>query len=259
VRPAHHLAWESSVPCLSSVSSNGKVVAPVSFMNEAINGGIGMGRATVGGRSTVCMATFVIAAMILLWPVTVAFAALPAGLKGKYVELKEPSIHTPGKVKVIEFADFYCPHCHLFEQTAIPILEKEFGDRVEVTFVGFPIIPGKLPTAFEMYEQAKAMGKGPEMKRALFRTIHKERVQIFDRVIREALAKEVGLDPVAFEAGVASGKPVRALEAGRKWGQRVNVQQTPTIVLDGNIKVEELNPDNLLTIIRSILESDSKR
>jgi thiol:disulfide interchange protein DsbA len=200
-----------------------------------------------------------IAAIVMGFQATAGLAALPTGLKGKYEELKEPSIHTPGKVKLIEFADFYCPHCHLFEQTAIPILQKEFGDRLEVTFVGFPIIPGKLPTAFEMYEQAKVMGKGPEMKRALFRMIHKEHVQIFDRVIREAIAKEIGLDPVAFEAGLASGKPVRALEAGRKWGQRVNVQQTPTVVLDGNIKVEQLDPDNLMTVIRSILASDGKR
>jgi thiol:disulfide interchange protein DsbA len=217
------------------------------------------GRGRARGRNIVGIVAWVVAAGVIWFQAIVGLAALPAGLKGKYVELKEPSIHTPGKVKVIEFADFYCPHCHMFEQTAIPILQKEFGDRVEVTFVGFPIMPGKLPTAFEMYEQAKAMGKGPEMKRALFRMIHTEHVQIFDRVIREAVAKEVGLDPVAFEAGVASGKPVRALEAGRKWGQRVNVQQTPTIVLDGNIKVEELTPDNLMTIIRSILESDNKR
>ncbi|MGH7232287.1 MAG: DsbA family protein, partial [Nitrospiraceae bacterium] len=86
--------------------------------------------------------------------------ALPAGIKGKFVELKEPSTHTRGKVKLTEFADFYCPHCHMFEQAAIPVLEKEFGDRLEVTMVGFPVIPGKLPTAFDMYEQAKLMGKG---------------------------------------------------------------------------------------------------
>jgi protein dithiol oxidoreductase (disulfide-forming) len=200
------------------------------------------------------------AVMVAIWlQAVLVHGAVPTGLKGKFIELKEPSTHTPGKVKVTEFADFYCPHCHLFEQTGVPILQKEFGDKLELNFVGFPIIPGKLPTAFEMYEQAKLMGKGNEMKKALFRTIHKERVQIFDRVIREAVAKEVGLNPVEFEAGLASGKPVRALEAGRKWGQRVNVQQTPTIVLDGNIKVEQLDPDNLMSIIRSILESDGKR
>src|SRR3990167_7130059 len=128
-------------------------------------------------------------------------------LDGKYERLQEPSTHQPGKVKLTEFADFYCPHCHAFEEALVPFIEKEFSGKVEVNMVGFPVIGGKLPTAFEMYEQARVMGRGVEMKKALFRSIHKERLHVFDKVIREALIKEVGLDPVAFEAGLASGKP----------------------------------------------------
>ncbi|MEW6543457.1 MAG: thioredoxin domain-containing protein [Nitrospirota bacterium] len=186
-------------------------------------------------------------------------AAGAAGLKGKFEEIKEPSAHVPGKVKLTEFADFYCPHCHRFEQEALPILKKEFGNRLEVTMVGFPVIPGKLPTAFEMYEQAKTMGKGDEMKRVLFRTIHRDKIHLLDRMVREALIKEVGLDVAAFEAGLATGKPLRALDAGKDWGVRINVQQTPTILLDGHIKVEQIDPDNLKTVIQSILASDAKR
>ncbi len=183
--------------------------------------------------------------------------AAPPKPAGKYELLKEPSTHQAGKVKLTEFADFYCPHCHAFEQALVPFIEKEFSGKVEVNMVGFPVIPGKLPTAFEMYEQARTMGKGVEMKKALFRTIHKDRLHVLDKVIRETLVKEVGLDPVAFEAGLAA----EALQAGRKLGERVKVQYTPTVVLDGNIKVEgeNLNPENLKTVIASILAADSKR
>ena len=67
----------------------------------------------------------------------------------------------------------------------------------------------------------------------------------------------VGPDDRASHA-LASAKPARALEAGKKWGERVNVEYTPTILLDGNIKAESINRENLGTIIRSILDSDSK-
>ncbi len=185
-----------------------------------------------------------------------AFAQAPA-FKGKYTELKKlPSTHERGKVKLTEFADFYCPHCHLFESNGIPILEKEFGDKLEVMMVGFPVIPGKLPMAFEMYEQAKLMGKGPEMKRTLFRTIHKDHVHVLDQTIREMLIKEVGLDPAAFEAGLASGKPAKVFEEGRAFGMKVDVQQTPTVLLDGNLKVESIDPENIKAIVASILEAD---
>jgi thiol:disulfide interchange protein DsbA len=196
----------------------------------------------------------------IVW-IGIARAVVPADLKGKFELLKdETSTHERGKVKLFEFADFYCPHCHHFEEAGLPVLQKEFGNKLEATMVGFPVIRGKLPTPFDMYEQAKAMGKGKEMKQVLFRTIHKDKMTgVLDRSIREVLIKEVGLDPKAFEDGLASGKPAMAFEDGRKWGERIKVQQTPTVLIDGNIKVENIDPENLKLIIRSILDADAKK
>jgi len=201
----------------------------------------------------------------VVWSVVVLWSSLataaPPELKGKFEVLKgEVSTHTPGKVKLIEFADFYCPHCHRFDGEALPVLEKEFGRKLEATMVGFQVISGKLPTPFEMYEQAKMMGKGNEMKAVLFRTIHKDKVTgVLDRSLRESLIKEVGLDPKAFEEGMASGKAAKAFEEGRKWGERIKVQQTPTVLIDGNIKAETIDPENLKLIIQSILDADKKK
>jgi thiol:disulfide interchange protein DsbA len=126
--------------------------------------------------------------------------------------------------------------------------------------VGFQVISGKLPTPFDMYEQAKLMGKGKEMKTVLFRTIHTDKITgVLDRSIREVLIREVGLDPKVFEEGMASGKPARIFEEGRKWGNRINVQSTPTVLLDGNIKAETIDPENLKLIIQSILDADGKK
>ncbi|MFY4728677.1 DsbA family protein [Nitrospira sp. BLG_2] len=201
----------------------------------------------------------------VVWLLTVPFNAQAEKpeLKGKFEILKdEPSTHQPGKVKVVEFADFYCPHCHHFEETGVPLILKEFGTKVDVTMVGFPVIPGKLPTVFDMYEQAKLMGKGDQMKAILFRTIHKDKVDgVFDRSIRSLLIKEAGLDVATFEAGLESGKPAKLFEEGRRWGERIKVSSTPSLLLDGNIKVDGANmtPENVVTIIRSILEADAKK
>lgn len=183
------------------------------------------------------------------------FSAEPT-LKGEYEFISEPSKHEAGKVILFEFADFYCPHCHMFERVVVTKLKEEFGDQLEARLIGFPVIPGKLPTAFEMYEQARTMGKGPEMKAVLFRYIHDDNVQIFDKPIRALLIKEVGLDAKTFEEGLASGKPFRALEEGKAWGERIGVTHTPTVVLDGNIRVANLTVENLRDVIRSILENE---
>ena len=172
---------------------------------------------------------------------------------GEFRLTNEPSMHKPGKVILLEFADFYCPHCHMFETVVISKLKKEFQDKLEVQMVGFPVMRGKLPTAFEMYEQAKTMGKGTEMKAVLFRTIHQEQIHILDKGLRALLIKEVGLDVKEFEEGLASGKPYLALEKGRAWGERVGVTHTPTVILDGNIRVDNLDIDNLRTLIKGLL------
>lgn len=201
----------------------------------------------------------------MIWMLGMPFTGTAAKpeLKGKFEILKdEPSTHQPGKVKVVEFADFYCPHCHHFEETGVPLLVKEFGNKVEITMVGFPVIPGKLPTPFDMYEQAKMMGKGDHMKAVLFRTIHKDKLDgVLDRSLRSLLIKEVGLDVGTFEAGLESGKPARLFEEGRRWGERIKVSSTPSLLLDGNIKVDgaDMTPENVITIIRSILDADAKK
>ncbi|MDT7041792.1 DsbA family protein [Candidatus Nitronereus thalassa] len=177
-------------------------------------------------------------------------------LPGDYRLMDEPEIHTKGKVVLLEFADFYCPHCHMFESEVVTQLKKEFGDRLEVRMVGFPVMRGKLPTAFEMYEQAKSMGRGSEMKSVLFRTIHKDKIHIFDRSLRALLIREVGLNVKDFETGMSSGEPYKELEQGKKWGERIGVTHTPTIVLNGNIRVDKIDIENLRTLIIGILKQD---
>ena len=165
----------------------------------------------------------------------------------------EPSIHIPGKVFLIEFVDFYCPHCHLFDTSVLPKLTQEFGDKLHVHMIGYPVIPGKLPTAFESYEQANAMGKGQQMKQALFRTIHHDHIQNLDKMIQKALIQEVGLDVEQFEAGLQTGKPYQALQKSIEWGNRIQITSTPTIVLNGNMRIDHPSYENLRRVIGNLL------
>ena len=145
----------------------------------------------------------------VVW-IVVALGGSPATasspeLKGKFEVLKaEVSMHTPGKVKLMEFADFYCPHCHRFDGEVLPMLEKEFGNKLEATMVGFQVIQGKLPTPFDMYEQAKMMGKGNEMKTVLFRTIHKDKITgVLDRSLRSPCSSHSQAVPRRKRRGMA--------------------------------------------------------
>ncbi|MCA9472001.1 MAG: DsbA family protein [Nitrospirales bacterium] len=199
----------------------------------------------------------ILALMLALFFPIPALASSGAATEGEFELLEdEPSKHEKGKVILYEFADFYCPHCHMFERIVVTKLKEEFGDRLEARLIGFPVMPGKLPTAFEMYEQAVSMGKGPEMKKELFDSIHGKKIEVFDKTIRRLLLQKLSLDVDSFEEGLASGAPFRTLEEGKAWGERIKVTHTPTVVIDGNMRVANLTEENLRTIIRSILEQD---
>ena len=180
-------------------------------------------------------------------------------LPGEYRILDEPVLSTKGKVVLLTFADFYCPHCHWFEANVGEALTKEFGDQLELRMIGFPVIPGKLPTAFAMYEQATTMGQGSAMKAVLFRTIHQNKIHIFDRSLRALLIQAVGLNVQDFEAGMATGQPYQAVERGKQWGERVGVTHTPTIVLNGNILVDRIDIENLRILIAWLLTHQQPR
>ncbi len=205
-------------------------------------------------RSLPSFSTLTLALLLILFAGnTVAFGEL----QGEYELMEgEASLHESGKVILFEFADFYCPHCHMFERVVVTKLQKEFGNKFEARLIGFPVMPGKLPTAFEMYNQAVTMGKGQQMKEVLFQSIHQKEIHIFDKTMRALLLKDMGLDVKAFEAGLATGKPFKKLGEGKAWGERIKVTHTPTVVLDGNIRIKNLTFDNLKVVIQSILDRE---
>ena len=80
-------------------------------------------------------AQWALAVCAIVWSVVVLWGspatALPLELKGKFEILTgEVSTHTPGKVKLIEFADFYCPHCHHFDETGVAAARERVRQQV---------------------------------------------------------------------------------------------------------------------------------
>ena len=72
----------------------------------------------------------------------------------------------PGKVKIIEFLNFGCTHCYDLRKD-MPQLLKKYGDKVEIKYI--PIIfPKQSTKSIEAYLIAEQMGKGEEMRDALF-------------------------------------------------------------------------------------------
>lgn len=168
------------------------------------------------------------------------------------------STHEKGKVKMIVFFDFFCPHCHQFDSVVVPLLQREYGDKLKITSLGYPIIYEDSVIPVEAYELAKAAGKGEEMKMAIFDAIYYQRKDGANHDVLASLAKTIGLNAEKFQKDLKSGVRKKAALEGRELAQSYGAKSTPTVILDGNIFVRDNSLANISSIINKILEGKIK-
>ncbi|RMF90759.1 MAG: hypothetical protein D6733_02925 [Methanobacteriota archaeon] len=179
-------------------------------------------------------------------------------LKGKFILFSElPNTHEKGKVKIVEYFDFYCPHCYRFHTERWPALKQKYGDRVELVDYGFPLRDSSIPP-IEAYEIARDLGKGEEMKDAMFRAIHEEGgADISNTETLADIAESVGIDREVFTKALTSRSALPEINKHVRTALNdYKVDSTPTLIIDGNIKVTDSSVENLEKIIDSILEGE---
>jgi len=182
---------------------------------------------------------------------------------GKYVKLNKQSTYESGKVKITEFLKFNCGHCYALNPQ-LSGLKKKYGDNLSVTYK--PMLWRSVPQdqamrkSIEAYILAERMGKGEEMKDALFKALFVEGKDLSSEIVLGDIAKSVGLGE-DFSAGLKNGDARDEAEANIRLAEGFQVDETPTIIINGNLKVTPAltNEDmtamttNLDTIIASLL------
>ena len=115
-----------------------------------------------------------------------------------YVRLAEPApAPSGGKIEVIEFFWYECPHCNAFEPAldawAQRLPEDVLFRRVPVWFREEPFGPQQ-----RLFYTLEALGQVPTLHRKVFQTIHVERARLRTAEDLAAFALKNGIDPMAF-------------------------------------------------------------
>jgi protein-disulfide isomerase/uncharacterized membrane protein len=119
----------------------------------------------------------------LAWPMVKAAPAVPSGVLAHYV---------PGKINIVEFADFQCPACRRYHEVLKPILQR-YGDRVHFVRLHKPLpMHGYAQDAARAAVCAEQQGKLEPMADQLFATSDLSPAGI------DRLARTVGLDEKRF-------------------------------------------------------------
>jgi protein-disulfide isomerase len=173
----------------------------------------------------------------------VADQLLPFGSKpfASYREILQEGATGPSQggsskaLELVEFSDFQCPHC----KDAQPIVAKLLADYPSAHFVyqDFPlsqIHPEAFKASTHGYCVAKAGGNEAFFKfaDAVFTAQVGLTPDMADGTLKEAETK-AGQDPAKIAACAATPAAKSAVDASRALGEKVGVNQTPTIFVNG--------------------------
>jgi len=160
--------------------------------------------------------------------------------------------------KLEEFGDFECPPCGLLHAT-LQTMEREFGDRLRITFREFPLVPTHQHAlaAATAAEATGLQGKFWEMHDMLYEN-QKQWHEAFDvRPIFEDYAKRIGIDIERYKQDLTSEVVQQRITQDGLRAHSLGVKGTPTVFLNGReIPFESLLPaDKLREVIKAELNA----
>lgn len=149
----------------------------------------------------------------------------------QYQRLSQPLPTAPGKIEVVEFFWYGCPHCYVFDPVLEAWVKRLPADvafrRVHVGFNAMIKLHQRLFFALE------AMGKEAELRGRVFNAFHQERLDLSDEKSITALAVRMGLDQAKFTAAFNSfGVQTKALQAS-KLSEAYRIDGVPALGIAG--------------------------
>ena len=150
-----------------------------------------------------------------------------------YLRLPEPvPVAIAGKIEVIEFFWYECPHCNAFEP-ALDAWAKRAPDdvafrRVPVWFREEPFGPQQ-----RLFFTLETLGLLPTLHRKVFSTIHGERTRLRTPEDLDAFALANGVDPVKFMATYGSFAVQSKSQQARQTAAAYRVDAVPTMGVHG--------------------------
>lgn len=207
-------------------------------------------------------ATAVAASSLALPTAMPAFAQGRPFKEGKdYVKLGKPApTEAPaGKVEVIEFFWYSCPHCNAFEPTLEAWIKSAPKDlairRVPVAF-NATFVPQQ-----KLYYALEGMGKLPEVHAKVFRAVHVERLPLNkDELIFDWIGKQ-GVDVARFKEVYNSFTVANQVRKASQLQEAYGVEGVPSMGIAGRYYTDGTmagNMQNVLQVVEQLAAQSRK-
>ncbi|MEO6277183.1 thiol:disulfide interchange protein DsbA/DsbL [Roseateles sp.] len=152
-----------------------------------------------------------------------------------YARLGQPLPGAPGRVEVVEFFFYRCPHCFAFD----PLLEAWVRQLpADVSFRRVPV--GQqlvLKLHQRMYYALEAIGAlTPAVHGGIFNAFHRQGVEANDEAAIVALVGKLGVDSGKFKQAFSSFGVQGKLAQGLKLAELARVETVPALVIGGRYR-----------------------
>lgn len=152
------------------------------------------------------------------------------------------------RITLVEFADYECPHCKRFQPVLRQILDEFKGD-VKLYFKHYPLPQHtNARLAAEAAVAAQKQGKFWPYQEKLW-----ESQDTLSPAEIEKLAKEIGLDPVKFQADRDDAKTKARVQKDRADGGTLGLASTPTLYINGREYTDAKDTESLREWIKEEL------
>jgi protein-disulfide isomerase len=152
-------------------------------------------------------------------------------------------------VQLMEFSDFECPYCAGLH-SSLKVLRGKYPSEVAISYVYFPLDMHRFAIpAIQAAECARSQGRFEAMHDRLFEQARRLGVKPW----REFAADSGVPDLQAFDACISNGKPSSRVSDGLKLGEQLNVQGTPTVIINGWKLNWTPSEDDLTRMVTNVL------
>ena len=159
------------------------------------------------------------------------------------------------KVVLTEFGDYQCPVCGAYYPVLKNQILPQFSGRIRFVFKNFPLSQHQnAPAGAEAAEAAGAQGKYWEMHDLLYEGQNdwatlSDPVPVFGKY-----ASQLGLDANRLMSEVRAKKYSNAIQTDTNFGNKLQVQGTPTFYVNGKVvDTTSTGPNAVVTALNAAL------
>lgn len=195
----------------------------------------------------------IIGATILIIVAGIVFMSRPSQVLQKSALVTDGAYslgNKDAKTYLVEFSDFQCPACKVYEPAIDEIVNKN-KDKMLFVYRYFPL--DQHPFSRQSAQAAEAagqQGKFWEMYKMLF-----ENQEKFSDSLFTELAQKLNLDMEKFKKAMDDSTIKSKIAADRTYGESIGVDATPTFFLNG-LKLESSSFDDFKKQIEKSINSN---